>query len=199
MYVCMHVYIYSRTNHINSYIDNIQTPVLSKMRSICRPSRTRFIAQARRKLTFQTQNSRFGAVLDFRTLMFMHRRGENELCAQARWFCKTVQNHRACQRKSRVCKIVKNHVQFDSFDRKSETASRGMAVIFALPAPPAAEGQKHRFKPFPGASPGPSRAPPGPLPDGSRTPPGRLSGASRAPPGHRLRTQTPAICPNSSS
>ena len=158
-----------------------------------------FAAQARRKHTFQSQNSRSGAVFAGPAFIFMHRRGGFALCAQARWFCKTVQNHRACQRKSLVCKTVKNPREFDSFDRKSETASRGIAVISALSAPPAAEGQTRLIEPFSGTFSAASRTAPGPLPDGSRTPPGRLSGASRAPPGHRLRTQTPAICPNSSS
>ena len=120
-----------------------------------------------------------------RTLIFMHRRGGFALCAQARWFCKTVQHHRACQRKSRVCKIVKKQQQFDSFDRKSETASRGMTVMFALSAPPAAEGQKRVIEPFCGASPalspGTSRTPPGRPPDTSRTSFGRLPGTSRTP------------------
>ena len=105
-----------------------------------------FSAQAQRKDTCQTQNSRYGAVLAFRALIFMHRRSENELCAQARWFCKTVQNHRACQRKSLVCKIVKNSREHAKSAQEWAHSSRGLAVIFPLCAPPAAEGQKRQLR-----------------------------------------------------
>ena len=144
--------------------------------------RFHFTAQARQKKhTFQSQNSCSGAVLDESALIFMHRRGGFALCAQARWFCKAVQNHCACRRKPLVCKTVKNPRQFDSFGRKSQTASRGMAVIFALSASPAAEGQKRLLEPFSGTFSAASRTPPGRLPDTSRTSFGRLPGTSRTP------------------
>ena len=121
-------------------------------------------------------------------LIFMHRRGGFALCAQARWFCKTVQNHRACARKSLVCKIVKNLRANAKSTQESAHLSHGLAVIFTLRAPPAAEGQKRLLEPFSntffGHLPDPSRTPPGRLPGPSRTAPGPLPDTSRAPPGH---------------
>ena len=45
-----------------------------------------FSAQACRKRTIPTQNSKNGSVLDESTLIFLHRRHENKLSSQARWF-----------------------------------------------------------------------------------------------------------------
>ena len=141
----------------------------------------------RSKLAFRSRFARSGA----------------HFYAQARWFrtlCTGAVVLQNCAKPSRLsAKIASLQNRRKPMVLGPDSLARNRRYV-SLSAPPAAEGQKRLIEPFSGgASPVPSRAPPGPLPDGSRTPPGRLSGASRAPPGHRLRTQTPAICPNSSS
>ena len=111
----------------------------------------------------------------FERSFFMHRRSENERCAQARCFCKTVQNHRACQRKSLVCKLVKNSRENAKSAQESAHSSRGLAVIFPLCAPPAAEGQKRQLQPFSGTMSGTCSATSRTAPGSSRTAPGRLA------------------------
>ena len=133
-------------------------------------------------------------------LSFMHRRGGFALCAQARGFCKTVQNHRACQRKSRVCKIVKkNNVNLTVLTEKVRQPRAELPLFLRCPRRRPPKANNVNSSPSAALLRHSLRAPPGPLPDGSRPPPGQLPGTSRAPPGHRLRAQTPAICPNSSS
>jgi len=40
--------------------------------------------------------------------ILVHRRGGFQLSAQAQWFCKTVEIHRACLRKRTATQIVDN-------------------------------------------------------------------------------------------
>ena len=143
-----------------------------------------FVAQARRKHTFQSQNSRSGAVFDGPALIFMHRRHVNAHCAQARCFAKLCKTIAPVSEKRSSAKLSKTISNLTALAEKVRQPCADSPLFFALSALPAAQCQKRQLEPFPGASPGPSRAPPGPLPDGSRTPLGRLPGTSRTPSAH---------------
>ena len=82
--ICIYVYslilLYYETGWPTPMGDTIATGAL-------------FCAQARRKRTIETQQSALRTVLGNPTLIFVHRRNENELCAQARCFLEAMTNH----------------------------------------------------------------------------------------------------------
>ena len=63
-------------------------------------------AQAQRKHTIQNQNSSSGLNFNSCWCIFVHRRGGFQLPAQARWFSKLVEIHRACRLKHTATDIV---------------------------------------------------------------------------------------------
>ena len=64
--------------------------------------------------------------------MFMHKRGENKLCAQARWFCKIVQIHRACRRTRTAVEIVKTDENLTILTRKRRTPHVERQLFFLM-------------------------------------------------------------------
>ena len=71
-------------------------------------SRTRFTAQAQRERTSPTQNSGPEHMSAVTGAILVHKRGGFQLSAQALWFCKIVEIHRACRRKRTATQIVNN-------------------------------------------------------------------------------------------
>ena len=124
-------------------------------------------------------------MLDLQTLTFMHRRNENSLCAQAMWFCKTVQTHRACARKAFVClqtaKSRENMQYFVEIDAFRTRFDRHFVVPYAAGRRTTSGVSGALLRHLLGCLPGASRVFPGRFPDASRTPPGRLSDTSRTP------------------